>query len=490
MTGIARPLGGLRDDLEIVGVELDVRVGAAVVQRRRDGAVLHREHDLGQSTRARGRLHVAVVRLDRSEQHRRAGEASATDHAAQGVGLDGIAEDGPGAVGLHVVDGARIDRGVGIGVPQDVDLRLGVRGRQAVRATVAVDRRARDDREDVIAVTTRVGQSLQDEQSAALGADESVRVGGERLHVSVRRLGADLVETERRRRVDDHVDAAGQREVGFAGPQAADGLMDGHQRRRARGVEGDRRSAEVVEVGHPVRDDRGGGAGQRIRGRVLGALAQAEGRQQLVVVRGGADEHTDRRTLEIARRDVRVLECLPGQLERETLLRVDHLDLARTHLEEVGVERADVVEIAALGVGRVEDLDEPGIGPELRPPIRGQVRDTVDAGDQRVPRRLGRRARLREPGRQPDDRDVVVRGALAPPEGVRVAVGALVGIALDDALRERGDRRMVVDDRRGEDHAGLVLDVGGERHGVARRETELLHGTVDGDLLDGEPGRL
>ena len=128
-------------------------------------------------------------------------------------------------------------------------------------------------------------------------------------------------------RTQDQVHPGGQRMVGLSAAQTLAGQMNRHQRRRARGVEGDRRPAEVVEVGHPVRDDRGGGAGQRIRGGVLGALAQAEGRQQLVVVRGGADEHTDRRTLEIARRDVRVLECLPGQLERETLLRVGSLEI-------------------------------------------------------------------------------------------------------------------------------------------------------------------
>ncbi len=36
MTGVARPVGGLADDLQVQRVELDVRVGSGVVQRRRE----------------------------------------------------------------------------------------------------------------------------------------------------------------------------------------------------------------------------------------------------------------------------------------------------------------------------------------------------------------------------------------------------------------------------------------------------------------------
>ena len=43
-------------------------------------------------------------------------------------------------------------------------------------------------------------------------------------------------------------------------------------------------------------------------------------------------------------RDARVLECLDGDLEEQTLLRIDPVGFARGDTEEVGVERIDVVE--------------------------------------------------------------------------------------------------------------------------------------------------
>ena len=185
-----------------------------------------------------------------------------------------------------------------------------------------------------------------------------------------------------------------------------------------------------------------------------------------------------------------MLERLPGEFQREPLLWVDHLDLARAHLEEVGVERAHVVEVAALGVRRLEDLGETRIGGELGPPALGQVGDAVDAADERLPGRLRGGAGLGETRRQADDRDVVVGAALTLPEGVDCVGEAFVGVAVDDALRQRRDRRVVVDHGRGQDDPGLVLDVGGERHGIARGESEFFHRAVDVDLGDRHGRRL
>ena len=226
---VAGPLGGLRDDLQVGRVELDVRVGAAVVARRRDDAVLQREDDLGDRTRTRSGFHVSVVGLHRTEQHRLVGGAAAPDDAPEGVGLDRVAEDGAGAMGLDVVDGARVDRRVGVRRTQHLDLGLGVRGGQTVGTTVGVDGRARDDREDVVAVAAGVGHALEDDETTAFGADHAVGVGGEGLDVAVLGLRADPVEAEGRGGGDQHVDAAGEGDVGFAGAEAADRLVNRHQ---------------------------------------------------------------------------------------------------------------------------------------------------------------------------------------------------------------------------------------------------------------------
>ena len=489
VTGVARPVGRLLDYLQVPGVELDVGVGAGVVQRCGQLVVLHREHHLGECTGTRSGFHVPEVRLRRAEQGGGVGLATAADHAAECVGLDRIAEYGAGAVRLDVVDAARVEGCVGVRRAQHLHLCLGIGRGQAVGATVGVDRRACDHGEHGVAIASGVGHALEHEQPAALGADHAIGVGRERLDVTVLGLRADAVEAERRGGSDDHVDATGERDIGFARPQATHGLVNRDQRRRARGVHGHRRAVEVEEVRDAVGDDRRRRSGQRVGGGVVCAVVEAHGREQLVVVGRRADEDTDRCALEVTGRDVRVFECLPRQFEREALLRVDHLDLAGAHLEEVGVEALDVVEVTALDVGFVDDLGQARVGLELGPAVLGQIGDAVAPGDQCLPGGVGGVPCLGEACREADDRDVVCRVAFTNPEGLGIEVEPFVGVALDDALGQHRDGGVVVGDRCGQHHAGLVLDVGGERHGIARGQTELLHRTVVGDLFDRDSGR-
>ncbi len=64
---VARPIGRLGDHPQSGGLELDVRIGAGVVQRRRQLVVLHRQHELDEPCRTRRRLEVAEVRLGGAE---------------------------------------------------------------------------------------------------------------------------------------------------------------------------------------------------------------------------------------------------------------------------------------------------------------------------------------------------------------------------------------------------------------------------------------
>ena len=371
VTGVAGPIACLRVHLQPVRVELDVWIRAGVVERGWNLVVLQRQDHLGQRARTGRGLHVTEVGLRRPQQSGRTDDPATPDHTTECVGLDRIAEDRAGAMGFHVVDGARVDRGVGVGSAQHLHLRLRIRGEQAVGPTVGVDRGTGDHGQHLVAVTTGVGHPLEHHQSATLGTDHAVGVGGERLDVAVLGLRTDSIETERDRGRDDHVDAAGQRDRALARPQAADRLMHGHQGRRAGGVDRDGRPVEVEEVRDAVCDDRRGRTGQRIGRGLLGTLTEAHRRQHLIVVGRRSEEHTHRTALEVAGRDVCVLERLPGEFEREPLLRVHHLDLTRTHLEEVGVEALHIVEVATLDVGRGDDLGDPRVIGELGPPALG-----------------------------------------------------------------------------------------------------------------------
>ena len=290
MPAVARPVGDGVVDLDADLLEVDVRVGPGVVDRRRQLVVLERQRHLGEAGRACGRLQVSHIGFHRAEQRGPVGGAALADDATERVGLDRVTEDGAGAVGLDVVDGARVDARVLVGLAQHFGLRVGVRREQPVGPAVVVDRTARDDGEDLVAVAAGVGHALEHQHAAALGAGVAVGVLREGLDPAVgRQHAADLVEADGDQRGDQRVDAAGQHHVDVAGAQRLDALVDGDQRRRAGGVDGHRRAAEVVEVGHPVGDDRARRAGDGVRVRDVGIGH----RQEAVVVVGAADVDAD-----------------------------------------------------------------------------------------------------------------------------------------------------------------------------------------------------
>ncbi len=487
---VARPIGRGLNDFQVHAVEVDVGAGSGEVERRGQLVVLQGQHHLGQAGRAGGRLQMAHIGFHRTQQHRPVGGTAATDDAAQRLGLDRVAEHGSGAVRLDVVDVARIDAGVLVGAAQHLGLSVLVGGDQAVGAAVVVDRAARDDGQDLVAVPAGVGDPFEHEHAAALGAGVAVGILRERLDPAVgRQHGADLVESERRQRGEERVDAAGEGHVAFAVAQRLHRLVRRHQGAGARGVQRHRGAAEVVKVGHPVGDDRVRGAGDGVRVRD----GRVGHRQELIVVVGESDVHTDGLTAQARRGDAGVFERLPGQLEGHPLLRVDVVGFGLSDREELRVEALDVFQVATAGAGLGNQLGDPRLFEEFRPAAFGQVGDGVAALHQRLPG-FARAVHVPgQPGGQPDDRDVdaLGRAGAGPVDAVEAAgipVGAF-GFALDNAGRQRLDGRVLERHGNRQRDAGQVLDVGGHGHRVARRQAQLDHGNglVDrvGGLADG-----
>ena len=250
--------------------------------------------------------------------------------------------------------------------------------------------------------------------------------------------------------------------------------MGGDQRTGAGGVQRHGRAAEVVEVRHPVGDDRTRGAGDRVRvrGRRVGD------RQELVVVVRRADEDADVAAPQARRRDAGVLQCLPGELERHPLLRVDVVGFHLRQREELGVEALDVGQVAASGGGLGHPLGDARFGEELRPAAFGQIGDRVAALQQRLPHLSGGVHVAGESGGHAHDRDVLDIGRARP---VLVVVELDLGLALDDDRGERLDGRMAEGHRRGQRDTGEVLDIAGHGDRVARGQPQFHHrgGLVD-----------
>ena len=214
--GVLGPLARILDDLQVVTVEVDVGVRAGEVQRLRQHPVAHGLDDLDDPGDARGGLAVAEVRLRRSEQQRGRVVAALAEHPAERTGLDRVAEDGAGAVGLDVVDLGGVEAGVGVGVLQHRDLRLRVRGGESVGPAVLIHRGAGDDGTDVVTVAAGVRQPLEHEHARPVGADDAVGVLREGADTAGGAEHAQLGEGDGAEGVGEDVHAAGQGDGGLA----------------------------------------------------------------------------------------------------------------------------------------------------------------------------------------------------------------------------------------------------------------------------------
>lgn len=117
--------------------EPQLRVLALGEEAGGDDAVVQGQRGLDEPGDAGGALGVAQVALDGAD--RAGGAAGDAVHRAEGRALDGVAEHGSGAVGLHEGDPVGGDPGAPVGGVQHPFLRPAVGGDHPVAAAVLVD---------------------------------------------------------------------------------------------------------------------------------------------------------------------------------------------------------------------------------------------------------------------------------------------------------------------------------------------------------------
>ncbi len=191
------------------------------------------------------------------------GRPSETDRAKR-PGLDGIAKQRAGPVGLDILDAPRLDAAVATRVANHRFLRLTGRGEQAVGPAVLVDRRSSDHAVDPIAIGQGPGQGLEDDHAGALAAHESIRAGIEGFAAAIRGERTGPREADGPERRQDEVDRSGHRNAGLAAAKTLTCQVHGHQRRRAGRVHRDRGPPQVEKVREPVRDNAVGNPGPRV----------------------------------------------------------------------------------------------------------------------------------------------------------------------------------------------------------------------------------
>ena len=144
------PVGGLGEDVERPGGEVDPGARGGEVRRRRQPAVLQGQHRLDQPGDAGGGVEVADVALHRAEHRgpRLQGPAGGQlVGLVEGGHLDRVPQLGGGAVPLDVAHRRRVDAGQDQGVADHRRLPLDARGGEAdLVVAVVVHRRRQDHR--------------------------------------------------------------------------------------------------------------------------------------------------------------------------------------------------------------------------------------------------------------------------------------------------------------------------------------------------------
>ncbi len=366
---------------------VDLGRGPAHVQGGRHLALAHGLHHLDDAADSGGGLGVADVRLQRAEEQRLFRAVRAAVGGEQRLRLDGVAERGAGAVRLDDVDVGRGQPGVGQRLPDDPLLGGSVGRGEPGTGAVLVDGGAADQGEHGVAAPPGVAEPLQQEDADALAPAGAVGVGAERLAAAVggqASLPAHLGERDGGRH---HHGAAGHGERALLGAQGLDRQVQRDQRRRAGGVDADRRALEAEGVGDAAGGDAVGVASGEESLDLLGHPAQPGA----VVLVLHAGEDADPGAALGLRVDAGPLERLPGGLQEQPLLRVHRERLVRRDTEELWLEAGDVVEEAAFaGVAAVRPAALRVVQPLQVPAAVVRERgDGVRAGGDHAPQVLG-----------------------------------------------------------------------------------------------------
>ncbi len=193
---------------------------------------------------------------------------------------------------------------------------------------------------DAVAVPLGIGQRLEQQDANPFGAHIAIGLCLERagLVLSAEKIHQPIAGRFIRRQ--QQVDSTNQRLAAFAGTDRLHGPVQRHRHGRAGRVAILARSAQIQEVGDPVRVHAGRGRRQQER-VVLGRLDHLA-----IFARGGGDEDPGAAAGKPRGRHPGVFECQPGMLQQQPLLGIHQRRFLGRHAEERVVETIDIVEVA------------------------------------------------------------------------------------------------------------------------------------------------
>ena len=404
-TRIARPLTRILNNLQMLSIKINVGVRPREVQRRGDRPIAHTLHNLDQTSSTRSGLGVPKVRLGTAQQQRLIRVAPATQHRTQRSSLNRITQNSAGAVGLHIVNLARLNASVRVSALQHSHLRIRIRRGQTIGSAIGIHSRTLDNGINRVAIRNGVLHALEHHQTGAIGTDKTIRILGKRFDRTTRANHAELTESSGNKRRSHNIDAPGKHDVRFARTQRTNRLVHRHQRRRTRSVNADRRAAEIKSIRNTVGDHRTGITRQRIRMR----LRWIRSDHHPIVIVGGTDNHANIAAPQLISGNMCVFQRLPRKLHHDALLRIRIGRLQRRQTEKLRIEAGNIIQITASGVDLLHLRSHHLIAGVLRPTAKRQLTSSGPTLYQQLPHCLSI-CRPRETRRQTNNRDVMIAG--------------------------------------------------------------------------------
>ena len=340
------------------------------MQARRQHPTFEGEGGLDQARHPGGRVQVADVGLHRAQgTEPRIGRAR-PEGLRQGRHLDRVAERGAGAVGLHIRYGARVDAGQRVGGNDDVGLSVDARrGVAHLRSAVVVEADRLDHRVDVITVAQRGVQALERDDADPVPEHGARRRRIEGPTMAIARADAALLIAVRLVLRKGDRNTAREGDVALVGQQALPRQPDGDQRGGAARLDRHAGPTQVELVGHP--------GGQKVRRMADHGLQIAEPLRQFAMrhdlsqeigPRTHAGEHPDQAGKR-AGIIPRVLQCLPGGLEEDPMLRIHDLRFIGCDTEEAGIEKLRLLQHPARSNKPAVPSGALGRPPRKAPPV-------------------------------------------------------------------------------------------------------------------------
>lgn len=225
------------------------------VHLRRNHAVLHRQNTLDHTSDSRTSLQVADVRLDRAHNQLARVARLQTQRLVNRTHFDWVTSLGARAVALDILRALHIESKVLVHVPNQCSLCVDAGQGDTLRPTIRVDARSTDHGADWVAIALGIGELLDQNQTTTFTTAVPVTVVVKGAAVAKRREEAQIAKLDSHLRVENQVDATGNRHVGLAVAHALAGQVNGDQGRRTGRLNGHGGTVHVEEVADAVGED-------------------------------------------------------------------------------------------------------------------------------------------------------------------------------------------------------------------------------------------